>query len=391
MSLKELVLDNFTLIFYAVVLLIVFINRKKFEIQGKIIALYKTTVGLDLMKKIGTKHKYFVRLLGLIGIGVGFIGMMLTAYLFIRTPFDVITRPAGQAGVAPVIPGVNIPGSPVFVPLIAGWLAIFVIMVVHEFSHGVVSIAHDVPVKSSGIVFIGPIMGAFVEPDEEEIKKKRDHTKYSIFAAGPFSNIILSGIVALVMYLLISPVSTAMSGQGLTFDFVEPDSPADRAGLQPGMTIAMVNNITITDTLSFYEELETVKPGEKILLSTQENIFTVETVEHSDIEGRAYIGISGISRPLSEKFSFLSFIQPLTIIQGINTFLFWLFWLSLGIGLANLLPLPITDGGRMVWTALMRMQEKEKADKTWKYIALVFIVVTLSSLVLTLAKGLHLI
>ena len=43
---------KWVILFYAVIILLIYLNRHKFEFQGRFIALYRTKVGLRLMDKI---------------------------------------------------------------------------------------------------------------------------------------------------------------------------------------------------------------------------------------------------------------------------------------------------------------------------------------------------
>ena len=53
----------------------------------------------------------------------------------------------------------------------------------HEFGHGVVARAHGLKIQSSGIFLLGPLFGAFVEPNEKQLKKQNDIVQYSIYSA----------------------------------------------------------------------------------------------------------------------------------------------------------------------------------------------------------------
>ena len=136
------------IIFYSALFILILINRKKFEIQSGFIALYKTKLGLKLMDKWGTKYREFFRLVGLVGIGAGFLSMIAVVVLLVWQLIMLIVKPSPDMGVALLIPGVRIPGSPVFVPLWDGRISIFVIATVHEFMHGVLARVYDIKIKS---------------------------------------------------------------------------------------------------------------------------------------------------------------------------------------------------------------------------------------------------
>ena len=81
----------------------------------------------------------------------------------------LFTKPAASSGVGLVLP---FKAKGVFyVPFFYWIISIFVIAVVHEFSHGLIARANNIKVKSSGFAFLAllvPIIpAAFVEPDEK--------------------------------------------------------------------------------------------------------------------------------------------------------------------------------------------------------------------------------
>ena len=61
-----------------------------------------------------------------------------------------------------VVPGVEVPGSPIFIPLLAGLIAIATVLIVHEFSHGILSRVEKININSIGLLLFAIIPGAFV-------------------------------------------------------------------------------------------------------------------------------------------------------------------------------------------------------------------------------------
>ena len=71
-------------------------------------------------------------------------------------------------------------------------------MVVHEFSHGILSRVADVNIKALGLLmFIFPV-GAFVEPDEEEMKNMKRWERMRLYSAGPGSNMVIAIVFSLL-------------------------------------------------------------------------------------------------------------------------------------------------------------------------------------------------
>ncbi|MDO8656448.1 MAG: site-2 protease family protein, partial [Nanoarchaeota archaeon] len=174
---------KYIILFYLLVIGFLIYHRKRIDTQAKVIFLFRTKWGLQWMDKYSKKFREWVILLGYIGVGAGYVGLIVISYVLIKNLVDLIIKPAAVSGVSLVLPGINVPGLGVL-PFWYWIIAIFIIALVHEFSHGIVARAHNVEVKNTGIVFFGPILGAFVEPNEEKMRKEKDITQYSILAAG---------------------------------------------------------------------------------------------------------------------------------------------------------------------------------------------------------------
>ena len=68
---------KFILIFYLIVILFVAYNWKRIERQAKIIFLFRTKLGLKWMDKYSQKFREWVILFGYIGMGTGFVGLVV--------------------------------------------------------------------------------------------------------------------------------------------------------------------------------------------------------------------------------------------------------------------------------------------------------------------------
>ena len=97
--------DLIFLVIFGILLYIFFrLNRSKFEVQGKIIALYKTKGGVKLMDKLSKVPKIIMHPLAFISILVGFVGMAIIFYILITGTISLLTVPGAQPTVAPVLP-----------------------------------------------------------------------------------------------------------------------------------------------------------------------------------------------------------------------------------------------------------------------------------------------
>ncbi len=381
----------FILFFYIAIVALVIKFRKKFEFQAKFIALYKTKIGLRLMKKLARRHRNLIILLGYTGIGIGFIGMVLITYMILKGFLLLFLQPSAPPTLSLVLPGVRVPGSPVFVPFWFGIIALFIVVVVHEFSHGLVSLAHNIKVKSSGLVLFGPIFGAFVEPDEKVVVKKPETVQYSVFAAGPFSNILLALLALLLMAAIINPAySSMMHETGFSFSSIKEGTPAYLSNITAGEKFNYFNGEKITNAEDLLVKLKNTKPNQKITLSfinsTTNITKSVILAEHPEHKTRGYLGVLGINTEFSiNKGTNRALFSLLSIIKELFK---WIFILSLGIGLANLLPLGPVDGGRMLQLALHRSYGKKRGNKLWARISLVFFIMILILILFPIFKSL---
>lgn len=172
----------------------------------------------------------------LAGMLLFFLMLMLMNYIMIREPPEPGSYNAPRNIL--LIPGVN-----QYIPFVWGWIAIVVTMVVHEFSHGILCRVEGIRVKSMGALFLLAPLGAFVEPDEEELfgtdKKPAIATRSArirILSAGVISNFVVASIV---LILLFGPVlGTLSASDKVVVADVERRSSGDTAGFQKGMMVA---------------------------------------------------------------------------------------------------------------------------------------------------------
>jgi len=118
--------------------------------------------------------------------------------------------------VAPVIPGAPIPGLGVAIPLIA-WVSLALVLIIHEFSHGILMVYYKEKVKSVGLLLAGifPI-GAFVEQDDKTFNKLNDKKSLMVLSAGSASN-LFSIAIAVILLVVIAfasqPLATAFNSE----------------------------------------------------------------------------------------------------------------------------------------------------------------------------------
>lgn len=367
------------IVFYLFLLIFYFFNKDKFEVKGKILFIYRTKLGISLMDKLAKTFGFILRPLSYISIFIGFAGMLFILVVLLKGTFDLLFVPNSPPALAPVLPGVKVPG----LPNLSFWhwvISIFIVAVIHEFSHGVFARLFNLEVKNSGFLFFGPILGAFVEPDEKKLEKISKRKQLAILSAGPFSNIFLAGIMLLIIIFISAPLqANFVEFDSLQVNKVVPDYPASKSNIETPFIINSINAKEIKKVADFVSLTEAVKPNEKLLFGTNKGSFELMTVENPGNSSKGFIGISDFSVNTKLKEGVNPYFG--NFILWFLKLIFWLFVVNLGIGLFNLLPLGPIDGGRMflVLSSII-FKEQKKAERFWSVISYMLLLVILVNL-----------
>lgn len=379
-----------TILFLIVLTSILLKNRKKVQIQ-KILwyflyfALYKTKLGLKQMDSLSKKHPKVVDVVSKIGVFVGVLGIFVIAYLLVKNILDIFVNGVAVSTVGLVLP-FAVRGA-FYVPFFYWIISIFFIAVLHEFCHGVVARLHNVPVKSSGFAFLGVIIpvipAAFVEPDEKVLAKRSKMQKLSVFAAGPFSN-ILSGALIFGLFLLLSypVVANVLEYNGVSVQGFTPNSSAEKAGMPKGATITQIDTIPVIFADNLSQALDVKKVGDPATVVTTNGTYNVILGKNPDNASLPYLGVL-VSQSQKTRSSFTDKYGSFTAdsIIWFMGLLYWIFTLSIGIGLFNLVPVGPIDGGLMSKEIFGYLFKNEKtAMKAWSWTSMFFFLIILINL-----------
>jgi len=378
--------DGLAAIIFVILLgLFLWKKRHNVELQRALfpilyVVMYRSSFGLKSMDKLAQKFPRTLKFLGYLSIILGFIGMALICYQLVINTADVFVSKEGVPGIQLVLP-IEAKGI-FFVPFLYWILSIFLLAVVHEFSHGVLARAHKIPVKSSGFAFLCLILpvvpAAFVEPDEKVVQKRPYRQQLSVFAAGPISNMIFA-LAMLGVFVLLSPaLSAAFDSKGVELVKVSEDGPAFAAGLRDGDIIASLNGAQITAVENMTKILNLSAPGEQLTINTVNNSFTVMLAANPKNESKAFLGVQTRTHFVAkEEFTdkYGSWL-PL-FLKWFVGLVFWLFMLNVGIGLFNLLPIGPLDGGRMFQLVCFKLFKKPTALRVWGFVSVFFIALIL--------------
>ena len=390
-----------------------YLERNNMElVWGRSFLMWRTDWGKDFIEKI-SKYKLFWRKVGDVWVVTVFFIMIFMFFLLLWQATLAWEIPK-SASVSPKMM-IGLPGLNPVIPLWYGILALVIAMVVHEFSHGILSRVANVKVKALGLLMFFFPVGAFVEPDEEEMKSMKKWERMRLYAAGPGSNMV----IAIIFSFLFSSVMVASlepSSDGVLSANVVLDYGGEEAGLEPWMLITEVNDQIVSNSEDFSNVMNETYAGQVVNVSVL-NKGNPETyqVTLSDkgsyylkyypdayetwMSGKGFMGIAvvnpeviadSLSNPGSSGSSMLQYItlpfqklQPFpehftslfapTGLVGVipdstfwilaNSF-YWIFWLNLMVGLTNALPAVPLDGGFIFADGVTGMLGKVRGSMT---------------------------
>lgn len=222
--------------------------------------LLKTERGLKFMEKLSVYRRFwaFYALLSkfiVLGLMLFITGLLL--YQLTLIPSIPKESALGFEYVL-ALPGIN----PI-IPVVFGIIALIVCLFIHEVAHGILTKANDMDIKSTGLLLFVIPVGAFVEPDNEQLMKTTKKKRTSMYAAGAATNFIFAVIFALILStLLLGSVTTSYGAQPMIAT-ISSGSPGDLAGLGAGMVITELNGVSITSIDDFINA-PSVLPGTPI-------------------------------------------------------------------------------------------------------------------------------
>ncbi len=238
------------------------------------VIMIRTTRWLSLIDRLSSPKRFWKAAITA-GIPLVILGMFSFLALFLLTTLVVMRSPPEPSVYTAPRNVLLIPGINQFIPLWWGWIALFVTMAVHEFSHGILCRVEGIRVKSMGIALLVAPVAAFVEPDEEELfgsenkkAKASRAARVRILSAGVIANFV---VAAVALALFFGPVIGAIApvDRVVVVDVV-PDSAADLAGFESQMILLLVDGVrieNIEDLLAEEGNLKSLKllRGEEVV------------------------------------------------------------------------------------------------------------------------------
>ncbi len=220
---------------------------------------WQTQKGKKFIDGTARKRKRFWKNYGSFGIIVASVCMVLIMILVIWSAMLASQIPADQAPTADMV--LAIPGVNPLIPIWYGIAGLAISIIVHEFSHGILARVADVKIKSLGLAFIVVPLGAFVEPDEDEMNNLSKIKRSRIYAAGPTTNVVLA-IVLVLIFSTIFMGSISAKQDGVIINQMSSGSPLYNLGIEGGQEIVSIGGVDI-EGIDGFRELD-IDPGSDV-------------------------------------------------------------------------------------------------------------------------------
>ena len=290
------------------------------------ILMIRTQRGKILLDKI-SQYRKFWRAYGEFSIWLCFLMMFGVIFLLVATAVFAAIQPPQQS--LPAKDLLLIPGVTSFVPFWWPVIALIIALVIHEYSHGIQARVHGMRLRSFGLLLAGPLpMGAFAEPELEEIVRAPRRERIRLYAAGPSINIVATYLVLIILSATAS--GFVAQDEGVHARAIIDDTGASEAGLLPYEIITHIDGQWVPDFDSFSQTLDQSQAGDVVMISvlshedengerearrisvmlTDQRQYYLETCEGEQnclddtteildqwgiYDGNAFLGVSGLS------------------------------------------------------------------------------------------------
>ena len=379
------------IIYVLIAWVIIFVTAKglklqKYGVEIKPYSLvYKNKQVNSVLIKILSRTRRGIRVFADVSVISGFIMMGYAFYFLLNNVSNFFVAQNEFQELTVLIPGVTLTSAPAIAFFL---LSIPIVLVMHEGAHGIVAALEKIKIKTGGFAIFIALFAGFVEPDEENFDKAKKISKLRVIGAGATSNVMFAIVLGAIM--LTNPIfgmvleSIPLFGEVILNIFYElsqgvlvlsiiENSGAEQAGMQANDVITSINDIQIHGPADF----PILNPGEQasvtVLRDSQTLEFGVEIMPSPEDPKR---GLIGIMRDNSIPYKpVMNFIDWTNVDFNVSMFLLWLWMISFFIGIINMLPLPILDGGKFIHTIIdKRISDNAVNGVMWGIYAFTFVV-----------------
>ena len=367
------------------------LKLEKYGVEIKAYSLvYKNKSVNDVLIKILGRTKRGIKVFANVSVVAGFIMMGFAFWFLLNNVSNFFVAQSEFNELTVLIPGITLTSAPAITYFL---LSIPLVLVMHEGGHGIVAALEKIKIKTGGFAIFIAMFAGFVEPDEEEFEKAKKISKLRVIGAGATSNVLFALVLGVI--LLTNPFFAMVVPEPLLSIFYElPDgvlilsiienSGAEQAGLLANDIITSINGIPIFSPADF----PSLSPGEtatvSVLRDGQPLDFGLEVMPSPDDPERGLIGIMrDNSFAYTPVMNFIEWNDP-----NVSMFLLWLWMISFFIGIINMLPLPILDGGKFIHIIIdKRMSEQAVKMTMWGIYGFTFVLFGLNIALSYLKSG----
>ena len=325
---------------------------------------YKNTQDQSVLSKMLTRTKRGIRVFADVSVIAGFLMMGFAFWFLLSNISNFFVEPTEFAELTVLIPGVTLTSASAILYFL---LSIPIVLVIHEGAHGIVATLEKIKIKTGVFAIFIALFAGFVEPDEKEFDDARKISKLRVIGAGATSNVLFAFVLGAI--LLTNPLFALILPEPfLEWFYDAPDgvgiisiiegSGAEKAGLQKNDVITGIDSIPIITPVDFQKA--DLKPGDIVTVTVQRDgqllQLPVEIMPSPDDPDKGLVGIMRDSAFYKPVYNFIEWDPQ------VSMFLLWLWMISFFIGIINMLPLPILDGGKFIYTIIEKKASERKIN-----------------------------
>ena len=322
---------------------------------------YKNYKVQDALIRVLGRTRRGIRVFADVSVIAGFLMMGFAFWFLFSNITNYFVQPTEFAELTVLIPGVTLTSGSAIMYFL---LSIPIVLVIHEGAHGIVGVMEKIGIKTGGFAIFIAMFAGFVEPDEEQFSKAKKISRLRLIGAGPTSNVIFA--FALGAILFTNPMFAMVVPEPFLSSFYEEAEDgvlvlsliegggAQQAGIQENDVIIGINDVNIASAMDLQKN--PVQPGDTVNVTVvrdgSEIVIPVTIMASPDDPERGLIGIMRNDQPPQPIYNIIDWGLDTPMGFQFSMFLLWLWMISFFIGIINMLPLPILDGGKFIQTII---------------------------------------
>ena len=322
---------------------------------------YKNYKVQDALIRVLGRTRRGIRVFADVSVIAGFLMMGFAFWFLFSNITNYFVQPTEFAELTVLIPGVTLTSGSAIMYFL---LSIPIVLVIHEGAHGIVGVMEKIGIKTGGFAIFIAMFAGFVEPDEEQFSKAKKISRLRLIGAGPTSNVIFA--FALGAILFTNPMFAMVVPEPFLSSFYEEADDgvlvlslidgggAQQAGIQENDVIIGINDVNIASAMDLQKN--PVQPGDTVNVTIvrdgSEIVIPVTIMASPDDPERGLIGIMRNDQPPQPIYNIIDWGLDTPMGFQFSMFLLWLWMISFFIGIINMLPLPILDGGKFIHTII---------------------------------------